>query len=191
MDQPPGARCRRVDRDDGVVDPMVGPVRLAHSDPAIEALRSFKGVARRMQVRGEAGGIVVYDDFAHHPTAIQTTLAGLRARVKGARIIAVLEPRSQTMRMGVHRETLAPAFAAADQVWIYAPANLGWNVEPIIASLGERGHLHRDLNALSTDLASSLRPGDQVLVMSNGSFGGLHARLLAALQARSRGAANA
>src|ERR1700733_9849175 len=150
----------------------------------IEALRSFKGVARRMQVRGEAGGIVVYDDFAHHPTAIQTTLAGLRARVKGARIIAVLEPRSQTMRMGVHRETLAPAFAAADQVWIYAPANLGWNVEPVVASLGERGHLHRDLNALSADLAGSLRPGDQVIVMSNGSFGGLHARLLAALQAR-------
>jgi len=157
----------------------------------IEALRSFEGVARRMQVRGEAGGIVVYDDFAHHPTAIQTTLAGLRARVKRARIVAVLEPRSQTMRMGVHRDTLAPAFAAADEVWIYAPANLGWDVQPVIAALGERGHLHRDLDALGADLAGSLHPGDQVLVMSNGSFGGLHERLLAALHARFAGAADA
>jgi UDP-N-acetylmuramate: L-alanyl-gamma-D-glutamyl-meso-diaminopimelate ligase len=150
----------------------------------IEALRSFKGVARRMQVRGEAGGIVVYDDFAHHPTAIHATLAGLRARVKDARIIAVLEPRSQTMRMGVHRETLAPAFAMADEIWIYAPANLGWDVQPVIAALGERGHLQRDLAALSAALARSLRSGDHVVVMSNGSFGGLHERLLAALQAR-------
>jgi UDP-N-acetylmuramate: L-alanyl-gamma-D-glutamyl-meso-diaminopimelate ligase len=150
----------------------------------IEALRSFKGVARRMQVRGEAGGIVVYDDFAHHPTAIQTTLAGLRARVKGARIIAVLEPRSHTMRMGVHRDALAPAFAAADEVWFYAPPDLGWDVQAVIAALGERGHMRRDLDALSADLAGALRPGDHVLVMSNGSFGGLHGRLLAALRAR-------
>jgi UDP-N-acetylmuramate: L-alanyl-gamma-D-glutamyl-meso-diaminopimelate ligase len=137
-----------------------------------------------MQVRGEAGGIVVYDDFAHHPTAIQTTLEGLRARVKGARIVAVLEPRSHTMRMGVHRDALAPAFAAADEVWFYAPPDLGWDVQSVIAVLGERGHLRRDLNALSVDLAGALRPGDHVLVMSNGSFGGLHGRLLAALQAR-------
>jgi len=151
---------------------------------AIEALRSFKGVARRMQVRGEAGGIVVYDDFAHHPTAIHTTLAGLRARVNGARIVAVLEPRSQTMRMGVHRDALAPAFALADEVWIYAPANLGWDVQPVITALGERGHVQRDLDALGAELSRSLRPGDHVLVMSNGSFGALHERLLAALRAR-------
>jgi len=156
-------------------------VPVAHG---IEALGSFKGVARRMQVRGEAGGIRVYDDFAHHPTAIQTTLEGLRARVQGARIVAVLEPRSHTMRMGVHRAALAPAFAAADEVWIYAPAELGWDVQPVITALGERGHLRRDLDALSADLAASLRAGDHVLVMSNGSFGGLHGRLLAALKAR-------
>jgi UDP-N-acetylmuramate: L-alanyl-gamma-D-glutamyl-meso-diaminopimelate ligase len=154
----------------------------------IEALRTFKGVARRMQVRGEVAGIVIYDDFAHHPTAIQTTLAGLRARVNGARIIAVLEPRSHTMRMGVHRETLAPAFAAADEVWIYAPPDLGWDVQAVVAALGARGHLRRDLDALSADLAGGLRPGDQVLVMSNGSFGGLHGRLLGALRARHAGA---
>jgi UDP-N-acetylmuramate: L-alanyl-gamma-D-glutamyl-meso-diaminopimelate ligase len=157
----------------------------------IEALHLFKGVARRMQVRGQVDGIVIYDDFAHHPTAIQTTLAGLRARVNGARIITVLEPRSQTMRMGVHREALAPAFAAADAVWIYAPPDLGWDVEGVVAALGARGHLRRDLDTLNADLVRELRPGDHVLVMSNGSFGGLHARLLAALQARSRGAANA
>jgi UDP-N-acetylmuramate: L-alanyl-gamma-D-glutamyl-meso-diaminopimelate ligase len=156
----------------------------------IEALRTFRGVARRMQVRGEVAGIVIYDDFAHHPTAIQTTLAGLRARVNGARIIAVLEPRSQTMRMGVHRDALAPAFAAADEVWVYAPPDLGWDVQAAIAALGERGHLRRDLDALSADLAGGLRPGDQVVVMSNGSFGGLHGRLLAALQARLAGAAD-
>jgi UDP-N-acetylmuramate: L-alanyl-gamma-D-glutamyl-meso-diaminopimelate ligase len=157
----------------------------------IEALGSFKGVARRMQVRGEVDGIVVYDDFAHHPTAIHTTLAGLRARVNGARIIAVLEPRSQTMRLGVHRDVLAPAFAAADDVWIYAPPDLGWDVESVVAALGKRGHLRRDLDALSADLVAALRPGDQVLVMSNGSFGGLHGRLLSALQARRAGAADA
>ena len=157
----------------------------------IEALRLFRGVARRMQVRGAVDGIVIYDDFAHHPTAIQTTLAGLRARVNGARIITVLEPRSQTMRMGVHRETLAPAFAAADAVWIYAPPDLGWDVEAVVAALGERGHLRRDLDSLTADLVRELRPGDHVLVMSNGSFGGLHGRLLTALQARSAGSAHA
>jgi UDP-N-acetylmuramate: L-alanyl-gamma-D-glutamyl-meso-diaminopimelate ligase len=157
----------------------------------IEALRSFKGVARRMQVRGEVDGVVIYDDFAHHPTAIQTTLAGLRARVDGARIIAVLEPRSQTMRMGVHRDALAPAFAAADEVWIYAPPDLGWDVQAVIAALGKRGHLRRDLDALSADLLATVRPGDHVLVMSNGSFGGLHGRLLTALQGRRAGAVNA
>ena len=150
----------------------------------IQALNSFQGVARRMQVRGEVGGIVVYDDFAHHPTAIQTTLAGLRARVKDARIIAVLEPRSHTMRTGVHRDVLAPAFAAADEVWLYAPADLGWDVQAVMGALGERGHVRRDLDALSADLVGTLRPGDHVLVMSNGSFGGLHGRLLTGLQAR-------
>jgi UDP-N-acetylmuramate: L-alanyl-gamma-D-glutamyl-meso-diaminopimelate ligase len=150
----------------------------------IRALGSFEGVARRMQVRGEIGGIVVYDDFAHHPTAIETTLAGLRARVKGARIVAVLEPRSNTMRAGVHRDTLGPAFAAADEVWFYAPPDLGWDIADVMRSIGKRGHTRRDLDALSADLARSLVPGDHVLIMSNGSFGGLHGRLLTALKAR-------
>jgi UDP-N-acetylmuramate: L-alanyl-gamma-D-glutamyl-meso-diaminopimelate ligase len=150
----------------------------------IEALGCFKGIARRMQLRGEVGGIAVYDDFAHHPTAIQTTLAGLRARVKDARIVAVLEPRSHTMRAGVHRDTLAPAFAAADEVWLYAPPDLGWDVNAVVAQLGEHGRARHDLATLSADLARTLRPGDHVLVMSNGSFGGLHERLLEALRTR-------
>ncbi len=171
------------------VDNALAAVAAAHHAgvpvaQAIGALRVFKGIARRMQVRGEVSGIIVYDDFAHHPTAIQTTLDGLRARVKKARIVAVLEPRSATMRAGVHRDTLAPAFAAADEVWLYAPADLGWDVAAVAAALGKRGHLRRDLAALNADLVGTLLPGDHVLVMSNGSFGGLHDRLLAGLRAR-------
>src|SRR6185437_7316878 len=111
---------------------------------AIDALQSFAGIARRMQVRGEVKGVRVYDDFAHHPTAIATTLDGLRRRVGNSRIIAVLEPRSNTMKMGVHRNTLAASLAAADEVWVYTPADLGWDVAPVIAALGPRGHSSTD-----------------------------------------------
>ena len=145
---------------------------------AIEALHSFAGVARRMQLRGEVNGVRVYDDFAHHPTAIATTVDGLRRRVGSARIVAVLEPRSNTMRMGVHREQLAPSLAGADQVWLYTPADLGWDAGAVLAQLGSRGHGRGDVSVLARDLAQSLRPGDHALIMSNGGFGGLHAKLL-------------
>jgi UDP-N-acetylmuramate: L-alanyl-gamma-D-glutamyl-meso-diaminopimelate ligase len=151
---------------------------------AIEALQSFKGIARRMQVRGEVQGIRVYDDFAHHPTAIETTLDGLRRRVGRERIVAVLEPRSNTMRMGVHRDTLAPSLGQADEVWLYAPSDLGWDTGEVMRALGSRGRLSPDVDQLSTDLAKSLRSGDHVLIMSNGGFGGLHGKLLKALQDR-------
>ncbi len=150
----------------------------------IEALGRFRGVARRMQLRGEAGGVRVYDDFAHHPTAIATTLDGLRRSVAGQRIVAVLEPRSQTMRLGVHQGALSAALAAADEVWVYAPPNLGWDVRGALAPLGSRAHVAADLEALVTELAHALRSGDHALIMSNGGFGGLHTRLLAALAAR-------
>lgn len=153
---------------------------------SIEALSAFKGIARRMELRGAVNGVRVYDDFAHHPTAIQTTLDGLRRRVGTARIIAVLEPRSATMRMGVHRDSLAPALAAADEVWLYAPSDLGWDVGPAITALGSRGHLSHDIAALVHGLAQSVRAGDHVLIMSNGGFGGLHGRLLEALKRDSR-----
>jgi UDP-N-acetylmuramate: L-alanyl-gamma-D-glutamyl-meso-diaminopimelate ligase len=149
---------------------------------AIDALGSFKGIARRMQLRGEVNGVRVYDDFAHHPTAIATTVDGLRRRVGGARIIAVLEPRSNTMKMGVHQNTLGPSLLGADEVWLFTPPDLGWDAGPIVASLGKRGHSSRDIGSLATELAKSARPGDHVLIMSNGGFGGLHGKLLAELE---------
>ena len=151
-------------------------------DRAIEALGEFRGIARRMQLRGEVNGVRVYDDFAHHPTAIRTTLDGLRRRVGRARIIAVLEPRSNTMRMGVHRDTLGPSLEAADEVWLYVPPDLGWDVGAVVKSLGGRVHTSHDVDALAAALAKSVRPGDHVLIMSNGGFGGLHGKLLAALR---------
>jgi UDP-N-acetylmuramate: L-alanyl-gamma-D-glutamyl-meso-diaminopimelate ligase len=150
-------------------------------EAAIDALHSFEGVARRMQLRGEVSGVRVYDDFAHHPTAIATTVDGLRRRVGSARIVAVLEPRSNTMRMGIHRDSLAGSLAGADEVWLYTPPDLGWDTTSVIAALGGRGHARSDVSALARDLAQTLRPGDQALIMSNGGFGGLHGKLLAEL----------
>src|SRR6202041_2754453 len=107
----------------------------------IAALHRFLGVARRMQLRGEADGVKVYDDFAHHPTAIATTIDGLRRRVGGQRIVAILEPRSNTMQLGVHRDTLAHSLTGADEVWLFAPSNVGWNVREAVAALGARAHV--------------------------------------------------
>jgi UDP-N-acetylmuramate: L-alanyl-gamma-D-glutamyl-meso-diaminopimelate ligase len=153
---------------------------------ALAALHGFQGIARRMQLRGEVAGVRVYDDFAHHPTAIATTIDGLRRRVGKARILAVLEPRSYTMRMGVHEHTLAPSLSGADEVWLYTPPDLGWDVGAVLGALGARGHASRDVAALARELARAARPGDQVLIMSNGGFGGLHAKLLAELEGMAR-----
>jgi UDP-N-acetylmuramate: L-alanyl-gamma-D-glutamyl-meso-diaminopimelate ligase len=151
---------------------------------AAEALGRFRGVKRRMEVRGVIGGVTVYDDFAHHPTAIETTLAGLKARVPDARIIAVLEPRSNTMKLGVHRDQLAPSLADADEAWFLKGSDLGWDLPAALAPMGARAHFADTVDALVSGLASMARPGDQILVMSNGGFGGLHGKLLAALAAR-------
>ena len=149
---------------------------------AIAALRGFKGIARRMQLRGEVRGVRVYDDFAHHPTAIATTVDGLRRRVGRARILAVLELRSNTMRMGVHNDLIAPALAAADEVFIFTPPDLGWDTAPLIRELGARGHAVAGIEAMVAALAAQAVAGDNVLVMSNGGFGGLHGKLLTALR---------
>jgi UDP-N-acetylmuramate: L-alanyl-gamma-D-glutamyl-meso-diaminopimelate ligase len=163
----------------------IGAARHAGVPPerAAAALCSFANVRRRMELRGTAGGIHVYDDFAHHPTAIATTLEGLRRRVGRQRIVAVLEPRSNTMRAGVHRDTLADSLRGADSVWIYAPADLGWDAVSAMATLGARAHTAATIDALLAGLTADLHSGDHALLMSNGGFGGLHERLLAALKA--------
>ncbi len=117
----------------------------------------------------------------HRKISIATTLDGLRPRVGTARILAVLEPRSNTMKLGVHRDTLAPALSAADRVWFHRPADLGWDLEAAAASLGTKAETVGEIDALVARLAAEARDGDHVLVMSNGGFGGLHGKLLAAL----------
>ncbi|MEK6592404.1 MAG: UDP-N-acetylmuramate:L-alanyl-gamma-D-glutamyl-meso-diaminopimelate ligase [Pseudomonadota bacterium] len=150
---------------------------------AIEALAQFKNVKRRMEVKGVVGGITVYDDFAHHPTAIETTLAGLRARVNGARILAVLEPRSNTMKLGVMNKRLATSLAAADQVFCYS-AGLSWRAEDVLRPLGAKATVSDDFDGLLAAVAAAARKGDHVLIMSNGGFGGIHEKLLKELSAK-------
>ncbi len=149
---------------------------------AMEALGRFKNVRRRMELRGTVNDIAVYDDFAHHPTAIQTTLAGLRAKVGQARILAVLEPRSNTMKLGAHKDELAASLAQADRVYCYA-RDLGWDAAQALTTLGARARVLDDLDTLVASVRAEARPGDHILVMSNGGFGGVHDRLLAALGA--------
>lgn len=152
-------------------------------EAAIEALEDFDGVRRRMEVRGVARGVTVYDDFAHHPTAIALTVDGLRRREPGGRILAVLEPRSNTMKLGTMKSRLADSLAQADLSYCYA-AGLGWDAHEALAPLGERlGGVFEDLDALVAAVAREARDGDHVLVMSNGGFGGVHGKLLAALAA--------
>jgi UDP-N-acetylmuramate: L-alanyl-gamma-D-glutamyl-meso-diaminopimelate ligase len=148
---------------------------------AIEALADFRGVRRRLERRGEARGIVLYDDFAHHPTAIHATLEGLRSRVGAARILAVLEPRSNTMRLGVMKDRLAQSLQGADRTFLFA-ADLGWDPAAALRPLGARAQSFADLDALVAAVAAEARPGDHVLVMSNGGFGGVHGKLLRAIE---------
>jgi UDP-N-acetylmuramate: L-alanyl-gamma-D-glutamyl-meso-diaminopimelate ligase len=148
---------------------------------AIAALSRFAGVKRRMELRGEVAGVRVYDDFAHHPTAIATTLEGLRKRVGNQRIIAILEPRSNTMRMGVHKDALAASLEAADLVHLYAPTDLGWDPAPVLSDLGRRATHYEQVEDIVSRIAEEAEPGDHLLVMSNGGFGGIHQKLLDAL----------
>ena len=150
---------------------------------AIAALCEFRNVRRRMEIRGEVDGVTVYDDFAHHPTAIDTTIAGLRSKVGAARILAVLEPRSNTMKLGVMKERLAASLAGADLTYCYTKG-LGWDAAGVLAPLGDRARDDDDLDRLVASIVAEARPGDQVLVMSNGGFGGIHEKLLAALRMR-------
>ncbi len=146
----------------------------------IDALSRFRNVKRRMEVRGSVNGITVYDDFAHHPTAIATTVGGLRKKVGTARILAVLEPRSNTMKLGVMKDALPASLAEADLVYCYS-ANLGWDAGEALAPMGGKAVVHDDLVHLVGTIAEAAQPGDHILVMSNGGFGGIHEMLLAAL----------
>ncbi len=165
---------------------LVAIVAAAHvgvgATRSIEALCKFSGVKRRMEVRGTINGVTVYDDFAHHPTAIRTTLDGLRAQVGTQRILAVLEPRSNTMKLGTMAARLPEALAAADLVFCFGERTgkqaLGWDPAHVLSALGARMQSHDQIDQMVTAIAQAARPGDHVLIMSNGGFGGIHQRLL-------------
>jgi UDP-N-acetylmuramate: L-alanyl-gamma-D-glutamyl-meso-diaminopimelate ligase len=147
------------------------------------ALAAFANVKRRMELRGEAGGVKVYDDFAHHPSAMRTTIDGLRRKVGPARILAVFEPRSNTMKLGTMKAQLPWALEEADLAFCHA-GGLTWDANEALAPMGEQASVHADIASLVAAVARAARPGDHVLCMSNGGFGGVHDQLLAALAAR-------
>ena len=148
----------------------------------IAALPGFQSVRRRLELRGEARGVQVYDDFAHHPTAIIVTLAALREQ-PGGRILAVLEPRSNTMRLGSHADELAHSLDGADAAFVYARPDLKWDAQSALAAARVPLSTHADFDALIAAIVAQAQPGDRVLVMSNGDFGGIHGKLLEALRA--------
>lgn len=154
---------------------------------AIAALGRFSGIARRLQVHGQAGGVTLYDDFAHHPTAIEATLNALRARLtqqnQPGRLIAILEPRSNTMKIGTLSDRLAASLASADALWCYCH-QLQWDAASVLAPLGDKARCVDALSTIITQVAAFARAGDQIVVMSNGGFGGIHAKLLDALRER-------
>ena len=161
---------------------------------AIDSLSAFQNVKRRMEVRGVVNNITVIDDFAHHPTAIETTVDGLRRKVGAARILAVLEPRSNTMKLGTMKDALPGSLAAADLVFGFGAKGdgkdaLGWDLAAALSPLGEKARAFDDLSALVDAVVAAARPGDSVLVMSNGGFGGVHQKLLDALQKQASGQA--
>ena len=152
------------------------------TEVSIAALTEFKNVKRRMETKGVVNNITVYDDFAHHPTAIETTVAGLRAKVGEARILAVLEPRSNTMKLGVMKDALPASLKEADLVFCYG-ANLGWDAAEALKPIANKAKTFDDLNMLVQAIANVAKPNDHILVMSNGGFGGVHQKILDALSA--------
>lgn len=153
-------------------------------DLACEALAKFINTKRRLELKGEVNGVTVYDDFAHHPTAIELTLGGLRNKVDDKRIIAVLEPRSATMKRGVHKETLAASLAAADEVFLYQPDNIDWSVQDVADTCSQPAKVSASVDELVAMIVEQVKPSDQILVMSNGGFEGIHGKLLEALSAK-------
>lgn len=153
-------------------------------DDAIKALASFKNVKRRMEIKGVVNGITLYDDFAHHPTAIKTTLDGLRQKVGNQKIVAVLEPRSNTMRMGIHKNQLSQSWQLADEVHLLEPSNLDWSMQELVDNSRAPVTLYQKTDDIIDFLSNSLQAGDHVLIMSNGGFDAIHTKLLKQLGAR-------
>ncbi|GLX87154.1 UDP-N-acetylmuramate--L-alanyl-gamma-D-glutamyl-meso-2,6-diaminoheptandioate ligase [Thalassotalea loyana] len=152
------------------------------SGVAIEALAEFVNTKRRLELRGNINDIKVYDDFAHHPTAIEKTLDGLRKHVGENRIIAVLEPRSNTMKSGIHKETLPKSLALADHVFVFQGEHVKWSVDQLINACQQPCEVTDNIDQLVTMVRNQAKPGDHVLVMSNGGFGNFHQKLLSALE---------
>jgi UDP-N-acetylmuramate: L-alanyl-gamma-D-glutamyl-meso-diaminopimelate ligase len=148
---------------------------------ACQSLAQFKGIKRRMELRGEVRGVRVYDDFAHHPTAIATTVNGLRANIGDKKLFAVLEPRSNTMKMGVHQQTIADSLQQADRVLLFEDQGLQWSLNDVKQQLGDKASVANSVDAIIDLVCKEAQAGDEVLIMSNGGFGGIHQRLLAAL----------
>ncbi|ENU44354.1 UDP-N-acetylmuramate:L-alanyl-gamma-D-glutamyl-meso-diaminopimelate ligase [Acinetobacter seifertii] len=153
-------------------------------ETACEALSNFGGVKRRMELLGTVNGIEVYDDFAHHPTAIDTTLDGARKRLGERRLWAIIEPRSNTMRMGSHKDGLAHSARLADDVIWYQPEGLDWDLQPVIEAASNRAQVSHSLDEIINRIVNEAGEGDAVVIMSNGGFGGLHQKLISALKAK-------
>jgi len=151
---------------------------------AILALATFENAKRRLETKGEINGITVYDDFAHHPTAIYTTIEGLRAKVGQQRILAILEPRSNTMKQGVHQHTLFNSMSEADAIFMYQPDDINWDIRATANGFEQTTTVEKDLEQLIEHVVEQAEPGDHLLVMSNGSFGGIHQKLLDKLAAK-------
>jgi len=147
-----------------------------------DAMAEFKGIKRRMEIRGVVRGITVYDDFAHHPTAIEETLAAMQEVAKGGRVIAVLEPRSNTMRMGVHQDSLIHSLQAADEIYLYQPEGMDWALDEVAKQSKKPAHVFDQVEKIIHKICTEAREGDQVIIMSNGGFESIHTKLLSALE---------
>ncbi len=147
-------------------------------EQSVEALKIFKGIKRRMEVVGEVNGKVIYDDFAHHPSAITQTLKGLRDAIGDARIWAILEPRSNTMRLGVHKQQLAPSLDLADEVILYQPVEVDWDMQSVVDKVRGSAMLMRSIDDIVALIFEQSEAGDHILIMSNGAFGGIHKKIL-------------
>ena len=148
----------------------------------MQALEAFRGVKRRLEHLGTYAGVRVYDDFAHHPTAISRTVDALRSTTAG-RVLVILEPRSNSMKLGVHRDGLKESLCGADRIWAYQPVDLPWRLEDELAAL-PGASVHAEIAAIVGEVTQEVRAGDDVVIMSNGGFGGIHQLLCDSLAER-------